>query len=38
MDAERDRLLKLRKRLEQKVTSALDVTQVNGHAERRLPT
>lgn len=37
MDAERDRLLKLRKRLEQKVTSALDVTQINGHAERRLP-
>ncbi len=37
MDSERERLLGLRRRLEDKVTSALSVTQINGHAERRLP-
>jgi len=37
MDSERERLLKLRKRIEDKVTSALDVVQVNGHADKRLP-
>jgi cysteine desulfurase len=37
MDAEGARLLKLRKRLEQKVTSQLDHCAVNGHAEKRLP-
>jgi cysteine desulfurase len=37
MDAERDRLLALRKKIEQRVTEALDVVQINGHAERRLP-
>lgn len=37
MDGERDRLLKLRRKLETELTSRIDVTQVNGHAERRLP-
>ncbi len=37
MDAEGGRLFRLRKRLEDKVTSALTVTQINGHPERRLP-
>ncbi len=37
MVAEGQRLLGLRKRLEQGITSQLDVTQINGHAERRLP-
>lgn len=37
MDAERDRLLNLRKRIETKVTEGLDVVQVNGHPDRRLP-
>lgn len=37
MDSERDRLLALRKKIEDKVTSELDVVQVNGHAERRMP-
>lgn len=36
MDAERERLFKLRKKLEDKVTGALTVTQINGHPERRL--
>lgn len=37
MDSEQQRLLKLRKRIEDKVTAALDVVQVNGHADKRLP-
>ncbi|MCC7390116.1 MAG: IscS subfamily cysteine desulfurase [Phycisphaerales bacterium] len=37
MDADRERLLKLRKKLEDRVTAALDVVQINGHAEKRLP-
>lgn len=37
MDSERERLLALRKKIEQKVTGELDVVQVNGHAERRMP-
>jgi cysteine desulfurase len=37
MDAEGTRLLGLRKRLEQFVTSRLDSCQINGHAEKRLP-
>lgn len=37
MDSERDRLLALRKSLEARVTGALSVTQINGHADRRLP-
>jgi cysteine desulfurase len=36
MDAERERVFKMRKYLEQKVTKALPVTQINGHADRRL--
>lgn len=36
MDAERERLFKLRKHLEEKVTKALSVTQINGHADLRL--
>jgi cysteine desulfurase len=36
MDAERERLFKLRKKLEDKVTGALSVTQINGHPDRRL--
>jgi cysteine desulfurase len=37
MDREGERLLKLRRKFEQQVTSQLDHCQVNGHAERRLP-
>ncbi len=37
MDSERDRLLALRKHIEDKVTAALDVVQVNGHPDKRLP-
>lgn len=37
MDRDGQRLLKLRQRLEQGITSRLDTTQVNGHAEKRLP-
>jgi cysteine desulfurase len=37
MVAEGQRLLGLRKRLEQGITGNLDVTQINGHAEKRLP-
>lgn len=37
MDTERERLLRLRQRLEKGITSRLDVVQVNGHAEKRLP-
>jgi len=37
MDRDGQRLLALRKKLENSVTSRLDTTQVNGHAERRLP-
>lgn len=37
MDADGQRLLKFRTRIEQAVTSRLEMCQVNGHAERRLP-
>jgi len=37
MDSERERLLKMRQRLESALSEAIDVTQINGHAERRLP-
>jgi cysteine desulfurase len=37
MDQDGQRLLALRKRLEQSITSRLDTVQVNGHAEKRLP-
>jgi cysteine desulfurase len=37
MDKDGQRLLKLRKKLEDTITSRLDTTQVNGHRERRLP-
>jgi cysteine desulfurase len=37
MDSERDRLLKLRRKLEKELTGRIDSVQVNGHAERRLP-
>src|SRR5690606_20829548 len=37
MDSERERLLKLRQMLESELTSRIDVTQINGHPERRLP-
>lgn len=37
MDQEGARLAKLRKKLEQTITSRLDYTQVNGHADKRLP-
>ena len=37
MEAERDRLLALRRKLETSLSSRMDVVQVNGHAERRLP-
>jgi len=36
-DAERERLLALRDRLETSITSRLDTVQVNGHKDRRLP-
>lgn len=37
MDHEGPRLLALRKKLEEGITSQLDVVQINGHLERRLP-
>jgi cysteine desulfurase len=37
MEKDGQRLLALRKKLETSITSRLDTTQVNGHAERRLP-
>jgi len=37
MDADRERLFPLRRRLEQELTSKLEVVTINGHAERRLP-
>ncbi len=37
MEHERERLLKLRRKLESELTSRIEVTKVNGHAERRLP-
>ncbi|MCC6678487.1 MAG: IscS subfamily cysteine desulfurase [Phycisphaerales bacterium] len=37
MDADADRLFRLRKKLEDTITGQLDSTQVNGHRERRLP-
>jgi cysteine desulfurase len=37
MDSDRERLLALRKRLEESITAQLDVVQINGHATRRLP-
>lgn len=37
MDRDAERLHGLRTRLEREVTSRLDYTQVNGHAEKRLP-
>tara|TARA_R110002072_G_scaffold42064_19_gene118556 strand:- start:146849 stop:148096 length:1248 start_codon:yes stop_codon:yes gene_type:complete len=36
MDSERERLLALRTKLENAVTSALDVVQINGHPQKRL--
>lgn len=37
MDHDGERLLKLRQKMERELTAALDVTQINGHRERRLP-
>lgn len=37
MDHDRERLLALRKKLETALTGAIDVSQINGHLERRLP-
>ncbi len=37
MQHEGERLLKLRKRLEQGITAGLDHVQINGHADKRLP-
>jgi cysteine desulfurase len=37
MDRDAERLLALRKRLEETITSSLDVVAINGHPERRLP-
>ncbi|HBS29200.1 MAG TPA: IscS subfamily cysteine desulfurase [Phycisphaerales bacterium] len=37
MDGDGARLLRLRRRMETELTGAIDVSQVNGHAERRLP-
>jgi cysteine desulfurase len=37
MDRDGERLLKLRRKIEQTITSQLDSVQVNGHAEKRLP-
>ncbi|MBL8746071.1 MAG: IscS subfamily cysteine desulfurase [Phycisphaerae bacterium] len=37
MDADGKRLLAFRQKMERELTRALDVTQINGHAERRLP-
>ena len=37
MDADGQRLLKLRRRLETELSKAIDVSKVNGHADKRLP-
>ena len=37
MDRDGERLLALRRKLEQEVTRRLDTTQINGHADKRLP-
>ncbi|MBL8763569.1 MAG: IscS subfamily cysteine desulfurase [Phycisphaerae bacterium] len=37
MDRDAERLLRLRRKLEHAITSRLEVTKVNGHAEKRLP-
>ncbi len=37
MDRDGERLLKLRRKLEESITVRLDTTQVNGHREKRLP-
>ena len=37
MEAEGERLLKLRQHMERSLVEAIDVVQVNGHAEKRLP-
>jgi cysteine desulfurase len=37
MDRDGERLLKLRRKIEQTITSQLDSVQVNGHADKRLP-
>jgi cysteine desulfurase len=37
MDADGQRLLKLRRRLETELSQAIDVSKVNGHADKRLP-
>lgn len=37
MDKDRERLFALRRKLEDSITSQLDVVQINGHATRRLP-
>ena len=37
MEAEGERLLKLRQHMERSLVDAIDVVQVNGHAEKRLP-
>ncbi|MFM8784031.1 MAG: aminotransferase class V-fold PLP-dependent enzyme, partial [Phycisphaerales bacterium] len=37
MEHERERLLKLRRKLEGELTRRIEVSQVNGHAEKRLP-
>jgi cysteine desulfurase len=37
MEHERERLLKLRRRLETELSSRIEVTKVNGHADKRLP-
>ena len=37
MEQERDRLVKLRRKLETELSRRIEVTQVNGHADKRLP-
>ncbi len=37
MEHERERLLKLRRKLETELCKSIEVTQVNGHADKRLP-
>jgi cysteine desulfurase len=37
MEQERERLVKLRRRLETELAKRIEVTQVNGHADKRLP-
>ncbi|MFG0257827.1 MAG: IscS subfamily cysteine desulfurase [Phycisphaerales bacterium JB043] len=37
MDTERERLLALRKKMENALTDAIEVSQVNGHIDKRLP-